>query len=50
MKTPSWTKFKDVAVCERFNCNGMQCIKKSSRTAWIDLNKKQWFTSVRMKQ
>lgn len=35
--------FKDLQVGTVFYCNGNTCIKKSTRTAWINTNKTLWF-------
>lgn len=35
--------FSSLPVGAIFWCNGNTCIKKSSRTAWINVNKTLWF-------
>ena len=36
--------FNEINIGERFNCNGMNCTKKSTRTAFIDGEKCElWF-------
>ena len=37
------TSFSSLPVGALFFCNGMTCIKKSTRTAWINTGKTLWF-------
>ena len=43
MNTLKTTQFKHINIGSSFYCNGSICIKKSTRTAWIDQGKILWF-------
>lgn len=43
MGTLKITQFKHITTGSSFHCNGNICIKKSTRTAWIDQGKILWF-------